>query len=60
MKVFRALIYQMRGMMRSDHKFYKNQGIYDFLQKKPLPSLKMHLQVYCLPMKKFLHSWTSS
>ena len=43
MKIFRDLIYQMRGMMRADHKFYKKQGIYDFPQKKQLTSLKMYL-----------------
>ena len=43
MKIFRDLIYQMRGMMRADHKFYKKQGIYDFPQKKWLTSLKMYL-----------------
>lgn len=43
MKIFRDLIYQMRGMMRADHKFYKKQGIYDFPQKKWAVSLKMYL-----------------
>lgn len=43
MKIFRDLIYQMRGMMRADHKFYKKQGIYDFPQKKKLISMKMYL-----------------
>jgi hypothetical protein len=39
MKIFRDLIYQMRGMMRADHKFYKKQGIYDFPQKKRFTSM---------------------
>jgi len=43
MKIFRDLIYQMRGMMRADHKFYKKRGIYDFPQKKWAASLKMYL-----------------
>jgi hypothetical protein len=43
MKIFRDLIYQMRGMMRADHKFYKKQGIYDFPQKKFFTSMKMYL-----------------
>ena len=43
MKIFRDLIYQMRGMMRADHKFYKKQGIYDFPQKNWAASLKMYL-----------------
>lgn len=34
MKIFRDLIYQMQGMMRADHKFFKAQGQYDFPQKK--------------------------
>lgn len=43
MKIFRDLIYQMRGMMRADHKFYKKNGYYDFPQKKKLTSMKMYL-----------------
>ena len=43
MKIFRDLIYQMRGMMRADHKFYKKNGYYDFPQKKALTSMKMYL-----------------
>ncbi len=34
MKIFRDLIYLMRGIMKADHKFYKEHGIYDFPQKK--------------------------
>ena len=33
MKIFRDLIWQMQGMMRADHKFYKAHGQYDFPQK---------------------------
>ncbi len=34
MKIFRDLIYLMRGLMVADHKFYKKHGIYnDFPQK---------------------------
>lgn len=43
MKIFRDLIYQMRGMMRADHKFYKTHGEYDFPQKKWPQSLLMYL-----------------
>ena len=43
MKIFRDLIYQMRGMMRADHKFYKAHGEYDFPQKKWPQSLLMYL-----------------
>ncbi len=34
MKIFRDLIWQMQGMMRADHKFYKSHNQYDFPQKK--------------------------
>ena len=43
MKIFRDLIYQMRGMMRADHKFFKSHGQYDFPQKKWPTSLAMYL-----------------
>ena len=34
MKIFRDLIYQMQGLMRADHKFYKAHGFYkDYPQK---------------------------
>lgn len=52
--MFRDLIYQMRGMMRADHKFYKKQGIYDFPQKKKLTSLKMYLVGMLLSNEKVL------
>jgi hypothetical protein len=54
MKIFRDLIYQMRGMMRADHKFYKKQGIYDFPQKKWLESSKMYLVGLLLSNEKIL------
>ena len=54
MKIFRDLIYQMRGMMRADHKFYKKQGIYDFPQKKKLTSLKMYLVGVLLSSEKIM------
>ena len=34
MKIFRDLIYVMRGMMRADHAFYKKQGFYDDMPQK--------------------------
>jgi len=43
MKIFRDLIYQMRGFMRADHKFFKSHGQYDFPQKKWMQSLAMYL-----------------
>ena len=54
MKIFRDLIYQMRGMMRADHRFYKRQGIYDFPQKKRLTSMKMYLVGMLLSNEKIL------
>ena len=33
MKIFRDLIWQMQGLMREDHRFYKAHGFYDFPQK---------------------------
>jgi len=43
MKIFRDLIWQMQGMMRADHKFYKAHGQYDFPQKKKGRMLAMYL-----------------
>lgn len=43
MKIFRDLIYVMQGLMKADHKFYKQQGIYDFPQKKKKRILQMKL-----------------
>ena len=43
MKIFRDLIYQMRGLMRADHKFFRSHGQYDFPQKQWKTSLKMYL-----------------
>ena len=43
MKVFRDLIWLMQGMMRADHKFYKQHKQYDFPQKKWPTMLAMYL-----------------
>jgi len=43
MKIFRDLIYQMRGMMKADHRFYKAHGQYDFPQKQKGKILMMYL-----------------
>ena len=43
MKIFRDLIYMMRGLMRADHKFFKSHGQYDFPQKKWKTSMMMYL-----------------
>ena len=34
MKIFRDLIFEMQGMMRADHQFYKEHHFYDFPHKK--------------------------
>ena len=34
MKIFRDLIWLMRGRMKADHVYYKKHGVYDFPQKK--------------------------
>ena len=53
MKIFRDLIYQMRGMMRADHKFYKKGGYYnDFPQKHWPQSLLMYLVGFMLGNEK--------
>ena len=43
MKIFRDLIYVRQGLMKADHKFYKQQGIYDFPQKQKKRILQMKL-----------------
>ena len=43
MKIFRDLIWQMQGLMRADHKFYKRHGFYDFPQKKRGRMMAMYL-----------------
>ena len=43
MKIFRDLIYKMKGMMKADHKFYKAHGQYDFPQKHKGTMLLMYL-----------------
>jgi len=34
MKIFRDLIWIMRGLMKADHDFYRKHGVYDFPQKQ--------------------------
>ncbi len=43
MKIFRDLIYVMQGLMKADHRFYKEHGIYDFPQKQVGTIWKMKL-----------------
>lgn len=42
LKVFRDLIWQMQGLMKEDHRFYKKHGFYDFPQKKAGTMLAMY------------------
>ncbi len=43
LKIFRDLIWQMQGLMREDHRFYKAHGFYDFPQKKRGSMMAMYL-----------------
>ena len=54
MKIFRDLIFEMQGMMRADHKFYKAHGQYDFPQKKPGKVAMMYLVGALLSNKKIM------
>ena len=54
MKIFRDLIFEMRGMMRADHKFYKKQGIYDFPKRLRPRSMLMYLVGALLANEKIL------
>jgi len=54
MKIFRDLIYQMRGMMKADHKFYKKQGIYDFPHKNKGKTILMYALGALLSNEKIL------
>ena len=43
LKIFRDLIYQMQGLMKEDHRFYKEHGFYDFPQKQKRTIAFMYL-----------------
>lgn len=43
MKIFRDLIFTMRGLMKADHIFYKAHGFYDFPQKQKKKILQMQM-----------------
>jgi hypothetical protein len=43
MKIFRDLVWLMRGMMREDHLYYKAHGLYDFPQRHFLRMLGMQV-----------------
>ena len=42
----------MRGMMKADHKFYKEHGIYDFPHKKKGTMILMYLVGFLLSNEK--------
>ena len=46
-KVFRDLVYENRGLMRADHHFYQDHGMYDFPQYKLGKRLFMGLILVC-------------
>ena len=52
LKIFRDLIYQMQGLMREDHRFYKKHGFYDFPQKRPGTIVGMYLVGSMMKNKK--------
>lgn len=54
MKIFRDLIYEMQGLMKEDHRYYKKMGVYDFPQKKRVKIMTMSLvgTVMSLPSVK--------
>ena len=52
LKIFRDLIYQMQGLMREDHRFYKQHGFYDFPQKKKGMIAAMYLVGAMMSNKK--------
>ncbi|MDE7204549.1 MAG: NAD(P)H-dependent oxidoreductase [Lachnospiraceae bacterium] len=43
MKIFRDLIWLMQGMMKADHRFYKEHDQYDFPQRQRVTMLKMYM-----------------
>lgn len=54
MKIFRDLIWQMQGLMKADHKFYKKHGQYDFPQKKRGRMIAMYLIGALMSNKKLM------
>lgn len=52
MKIFRDLIYVMRGFMVEDHKFYKEHELYDFPQKQKKAILQGKIIGCLLKFKK--------
>jgi hypothetical protein len=43
LRIFRDLVWEMRGLMRLDHAFYRKHGLYDFPQKRRWSTIKGYL-----------------
>ncbi len=54
MKIFRDLIWVMRGIMKDDHRFYKENGFYDFPQKERGKMLSLCLVGSLMRNKKLM------
>lgn len=54
MKIFRDLIWQMQGLMRADHKFYRKHHQYDFPQKHRGKMILMYLVGFMMGNKKIM------
>ncbi|MBR2520693.1 MAG: NAD(P)H-dependent oxidoreductase [Oscillospiraceae bacterium] len=59
LKIFRDLIYTMRGLMREDHRFYKQHGFYDFPQKQVGKIAGMYLVGGVMNSKKLSRKFSS-
>ncbi len=58
-KIFRDLVYEMRGLMQADHKFYKANGLYnDFPSKRWKNALLIMLVGKLMKFKKFKSQMT--
>lgn len=42
-KIFRDLVFLMRGMMKADHEYYKKNGIYDYPHNKRIKIIQMQV-----------------
>ncbi len=46
-KVFRDLVYEHRGLMSADHRYYRAQGLYDFPQSKIFKRIVNRILLLC-------------
>lgn len=49
-KIFRDMVYLMQGLMKADHKFYKEHGIYDFPHNNRMKMMQMKLIGFLLSL----------